>query len=126
MSYTVQDLDNAVGAWASTLTQTANYLSPGNYDADESRVWGELKQYLSWKDHKFILLPGIGELTLVKVVGGGEGGGEDYHLILRVTSDHGVVRTFKRNGWYASYDGGYLEGPTQEGKIVIKPVEVFE
>lgn len=26
----------------------------------------------------------------------------------------GDERLFRRNGWYASYSGGYFEGPTEE------------
>lgn len=39
---------------------------------------------------------------------GGEGEGDEYWVVFRVTKD-GTERYFKWSGWYASYDGGHLE-----------------
>jgi hypothetical protein len=39
---------------------------------------------------------------------GGEGQGEDYWVVVRVEKD-GISTYWKYDGWYASYDGGYLE-----------------
>jgi hypothetical protein len=142
MTYTVHDLDKAVTKWARTLdepaldkydpwTEGCESQSPEEF-SEYSEVWGELSEYLYfWEDspqevlNKRLDLPGIGSLQLLEIHGGGEGDGGDYHLIVRVVGVDGA-RVFKRCGWYASYDGGYLDGPTIEGKQVVKAVTVFE
>lgn len=49
-------------------------------------------------------------IGLVKEVDsyGGEGQGEQYWMIISVVQGD-VIRTFKLDGWYASYDGGYYD-----------------
>lgn len=66
-------------------------------------------------------LPGIGRAVYVDEYGGEEQG-YDYYYIFTVTDAAGEVRTFKRDGWYASHDGGYYDGPTYEAKPVQRVV----
>ena len=141
MRYTIDDLNQAVINW--WFDYPKRELGEGEYgenglgpypeeereyvDGTEGNPWEDLQWALEYKeDSKTVYLPGVGDVVLVNVRGGGEGDGDDYHIIIRVTGQDSSIRTFKRNGWYASHDGGYLEGPTVEGKIVVKAVEVFE
>jgi hypothetical protein len=43
-----------------------------------------------------------------EVYGGGEGDGEEYWAVFSV-SNGDETRYFKADGWYASYEGGYIE-----------------
>jgi hypothetical protein len=56
---------------------------------------------------------------------GGEGDGDQYWVVVSIT-DGLTTRHFRKNGWYASYDGGYLDGDTTEVKPREKVVTVFE
>lgn len=56
---------------------------------------------------------------------GGEGEGDRYWMVISL-SDGLTTRYFRRDGWYASYDGGYLDGETYEVKPKTKQITVFE
>jgi hypothetical protein len=103
VSYTVEDLDEAIGELIS---------------------WEGLFYKLFFGDKRYSL-PSFGTLSGVEEYGG-EGQGEDYWFIFKVLGPQGNVRFFKRDGWYASYDGGYYDGPTFEVKPVEKLVTVYE
>lgn len=52
------------------------------------------------------------EILLVTTVEeyGGEGQGDDYWMVCKVENKDGsLIGYLKWDGWYASYDGGYLE-----------------
>ena len=75
---------------------------------------------LAWgADHE---VPGIGIANKV-----------EYHdeefetrcwLVVSIKDDTGNVRLFKRNGWRASHDDSYLDGPTVEVEKRTEMVEV--
>jgi hypothetical protein len=77
----------------------------------------------SWEEVKYELgsegvdTP-IGRIARVDEYGG-EGMGDDYWVVVSVTQPDGTVQYFRRTGWYASHDGGYLDNETEE-------VEAFE
>jgi hypothetical protein len=140
--YTVEDLDRAVWKWWLTAGEdelddpkSRDSLTEEDFDSSDFMPWYELgeKLYVShFGDSAGVVptveLPGIGVLTQVESYGG-EGKGDDYYLIFKVvtrTPNTKTTRVFKRNGWHASHDGSYLEGPTVEGKQVVKTVTVFE
>lgn len=52
--------------------------------------------------------------------GGGEGGGEEHWIVLKVTNGEEVTY-WEVPGWYASHDGAYVE---VENMFQVKPVEV--
>jgi hypothetical protein len=56
---------------------------------------------------------------------GGEGEGDQYWMVISV-SDGTTTRYFRRDGWYASYDGGYLDGETYEVSPKEKVIVVYE
>jgi hypothetical protein len=56
---------------------------------------------------------------------GGEGQGDQYWMVVSV-SDGETTRYFRKDGWYASYDGGYLDGDTYEVKPVERLVKFYE
>lgn len=69
-------------------------------------------------------LPGIGRAVIVDEFGG-EGQGDQYWLVFKVTEADGTERLFRRNGWYASYSGGEYDGPTEEVQPVQKTITVY-
>lgn len=66
----------------------------------------------------------FGRATLVEAFGG-EGSGDQYWFVFKITNP-GDERLFRRDGWYASYEGGEYDGPTEEVKPVVRPVTFFE
>lgn len=57
-------------------------------------------------------IPYKGETLLVTTEGdyGGEGYGDEYWMVCKVENKDGsLIGYLKWDGWYASYDGGYLE-----------------
>lgn len=63
-------------------------------------------------------VPGDWRFSTVKVHGGNEGGGEEFWMVFRVvTLDTKVL--LRVDGWYASFNGGELDGDIYE----VKPVE---
>ncbi|MBO0676908.1 hypothetical protein JRC04_05485 [Mycolicibacterium sp. S2-37] len=119
MTYTVEDLDAAVLA---------------HYDEDEDyqEGWGNLGEALyhyNWGVNKdkpapTVELDGIGTVRKVEDFGG-EGQGDQYWIVISITDADGNVRYFQRDGWYASYDGGYYEGPTFEVRPEEKTITVW-
>lgn len=72
-----------------------------------------------------VILDGIGTVTLAEAFGG-EGEGSQYFLVMKVAAEDGSVRYIKRDGWYASHDGGYLDGPHYFVTPIVKTITVFE
>ncbi len=56
---------------------------------------------------------------------GGEGQGNAYWMVISL-SDGITTRYFRKDGWYASYDGGHLDGETYEVNPVKKTVVFYE
>jgi hypothetical protein len=56
---------------------------------------------------------------------GGEGQGDQYWVVISL-SDGETTRYFRKDGWYASYDGGELDGDTSEVKPQEKTIVVYQ
>ncbi len=52
---------------------------------------------------------------------GGEGEGDQYWAVIKLGD-----RYFRKEGWYASHDGGYLDGDLFEVEPVEKTITVYE
>jgi hypothetical protein len=76
-------------------------------------VWHE------WEKFESRDVPGLGKVTVVEHVGGGEGEGERLYKVVRVEGDPYGVRYFQMDGWYMSYDGSHYDGDLFE----VEPVE---
>jgi len=64
----------------------------------------------------------IGSIRLVESVGG-EGEGDHAHLVVKVENGG---QFFRKDGWYQSYDGLYLDGEFREVQEITKSVKVYE
>lgn len=67
---------------------------------------------------------GFGYIEVVDTFGG-EGEGDQYWFVFKITDDNGEVRYFRRDGWYASFNGGYYDGPTEEVVQQEKTITVW-
>jgi hypothetical protein len=56
---------------------------------------------------------------------GGEGKGEEYWMVISL-SDTNTTRYFRKDGWYASYDGGSLDGEVYEVQPTERTVVFYE
>jgi hypothetical protein len=138
MTYTVEDLDAAVEEafddwhdFIDATEQTKEYLEvPAGTEGGYERQYGELKG--KWVAPFDLEVPGalldLGEVVAQAVTVdrfGGEGQGDDYWAVFKVTVDE-VDRYFKRNGYHVSHDGSYFDGPTEEVRSVEKTITVWE
>lgn len=71
------------------------------------------------------LIKDLGSVYLVKQHGG-EGEGDDYHIVIRIKFLDGVERLFKKPGYHASHDGSYLDGDLYEVAPVERVVVFYE
>ncbi len=100
----------------------------GEYDLDDDDDFSTLDDIESaWKEVKYE----GGEYsrdgwTANRVAAhGGEGEGDQYWVVISI-SDGTTTRYFRKDGWYASYDGGYLDGETTEVKPQERLVTFYE
>lgn len=97
-----------------------------NVDYVVENEWGDWREFfedLAWKD-KVLDLPSIGQARYVDNFGG-EGEGDQYWFVFSVTDADGETRFFRRDGYYASFYGGYYDGPTEEVEQVEKTIKVW-
>jgi hypothetical protein len=100
-----------------------SYLDPYNgldeVDLNDDSVWQEY--------HGFDSKEATYEGWTAKVVQsyGGEGEGDQYWMVVSI-SDGETTRYFRKDGWYASYDGGYLDGDIHEVQPKEKLVTFYE
>lgn len=119
---------NPTSSWRTPYEGTfEQYLA--NYYTDE---YGEnesttLNTDHVWQELKYEGGTGVRDGWSGKVVDsfGGEGEGDQYWMVISV-SDGETTRYFRRDGWYASYDGGYLDGDTYEVSPREKTITVYE
>lgn len=109
--------------WQAYAGENYDYEEDDGYSLlENSGVWEALLGYTSKEATD-------GELTAKFVATQGDGlahDSETYFVVLSL-SDGVQTRYFKRDGWYASYDGGHLEeGENSEVFPKTKSVTVFE
>lgn len=103
MSYTAKEVEEKIEA----------YQESGDYDGDYSGgIYCDLKDGGYYAEGKSIEVPGLGTLEYVEDYGG-EGQGDDYWVVFKVGN-----QLFRKDGWYASYDGGELDGELYEVEAV--------
>jgi hypothetical protein len=85
---------------------------------DDSGTWGEIKY-----EGKSGTRDGF--TAKLEAEHGGEGQGDQYWVVISL-SDGTSTRYFRRDGWYASYSGGSLDGDTTEVRPAEKVVVVYE
>lgn len=139
MSYTVKDIEELVQDTGWDVTYTP-------YKETEPKTehitgWHEFEEYIGvnkerWNPdtRKFDPIPeseidykyfeGFGRIELEDTFGG-EGQGDQYWFVFKITDDNGEVRYFRRDGWYASFNGGYYDGPTEEVVAQEKTIIVW-
>jgi hypothetical protein len=138
MTYSIADLEAAIedettpweGDWGEfddEITKKVDYPDCDSTDPDAIEMsWDKGRFYKRVpRERVGVDLPGIGFATHVDGFGGMDQG-SDYYFVFTITDAEGGVRTFKRDGWYQSHDGGYYEGPTTEVKPVEKTITVWE
>lgn len=116
MTYTVEDVDRLFGEGFDLKSRWNDY---------RWRVEGQ-EAWHAAKDGELDDLPTeLGQLFYVDEHGG-EGMGDQYWVVVKILAEDGSERFFKRNGWYQSYSGGELDGPTIEVRPREKMVTLYE
>jgi hypothetical protein len=121
------------GSWEDYLLY--QWSNEGNYYYAEEDSKGEDKPELitdfdePWVWQQFHSESSKGErdsLTAEVVAShGGEGEGDQYWMVISI-SDGNTTRFLRKDGYYASYDGGYLDSDTSEVKPKEKMVTFYE
>jgi hypothetical protein len=110
--------------WIEFVTANYGYENEDDYNLlERSGVWEAFMEYTASEATD-------GEFTAKAVATQDDGlahDSETYFVVLSLTDSAGNTRYFKRDGWYASYDGGHLEeGENSEVFPETKSVTVFE
>lgn len=102
-------------------------------DSIYTNGWRDFK-YEEYDDSRGIYFPEIAGWVSTLATYGGEGQGDDYWVVVKVTpgtvlgpdAELGAPRYFKKPGYYASYSGGYLDGNLIEVRPREKMITVYE
>jgi hypothetical protein len=97
---------------------SAEWSYPEEDLSENGSAWHEIKMEGSTGDYDGFTAKVVAEY-------GGEGQGDAYWVVVSI-SDGETARYFRRDGWYASYDGGNLDGPTTEVAPQEKMIVVYE
>ena len=98
------------------------------YDLTAEDDWSALSADSSaWQEAKYEGSEETFENLTAKVAKeyGGEGQGDQYWMVVSL-SDGETTRYFRKDGYYASYDGGTLDGETHEVFPAENTVVVYE
>lgn len=134
MSYTIADIEELV-------EQTGWDYTYRRGDTERVSGWTEFMEYVHvsrkrWNSDtrgydpipeseiEYRHFEGFGRIEVVDSFGG-EGQGDQYWFVFKVTDDNGEARYFRRDGWYASFNGGYYDGPTEEVVAQEKTIQVW-
>ncbi len=119
-------------SWRLPYKGTFEEYMKENYYADFAEQYGDHEDFsfdtdYFWGESHYGSNEGTQDNWTAKVEAsyGGEGQGDEYWLVISV-SDGETTRYFRRDGWYASYDGGYLDGESYEVKPQEKMITVYE
>lgn len=131
-------------SWHTAFTGTfeeylANYIGSEIADGDDEVYDSEKEDYVPvseltnldnqhiWQNLKSEGNEGSRDNWSAKVEAeyGGQGDGDQYWMVIAV-SDSETTRYFRKDGWYASYDGGYLDGETYEVTPQERTVVFYE
>lgn len=86
--------------------------------------WYELEEIFGGANVSFII-DGI-KVEAAEFDTGGEGHGEDIYMVFKTTDKDGVVQLWRKDGYYASYDGDNWDGDFREVKAVERVVVFYE
>lgn len=99
--------------------QRESWQKDGTFYTVDMQEWTDIKYELNQP----VKTP-IGIFERVAEHGGMDQGSE-YWVVISVTQDDGTVQYFRRDGYYASHDGGYLDGATIEVTPIEKTITVY-
>lgn len=107
------------------------YLENHRFTSSDSGIWDEVDYVLRKYDNKErryvpkpVTIRDI-EVACSESVGGHEGDGEVRYIVVSI-SDGTDTRWFRKDGYYASYDGTTWDGVLREVKPVEKTVTFYE
>lgn len=101
-------------------------------DYIEFRLWKAAdKNWSEWQRRgadKPVTISGLGVANTIAIENGpydGDADGPTY-VVVKLTSDAGVIRHFKKTGYYSSYDGTDWDGAFVEVFPKTKTITTFE
>lgn len=115
MSYTVNDLERAMSDGWEDAADRDNPYTPED---------GDLWELIKYEDVRHAQTD-VGMVSYAASYGG-EGQGDDYWVVVRVTGLDMSTRFFRKDGYYQSYSGGTLDGDVYEVRPVEKLVTFYE
>lgn len=105
------------------IEEALDALSEDAEDNEESEFYGENMWGMIYDGDGPDTLSLRGEDIPLEHVAryGGEGQGDEFWVVIKLGD-----QLFKKDGWYASHDGGYLDGDLREVHVVERTVTFYE
>lgn len=97
---------------------------PELWEDGEVDSWYDIEEIFGGKDVSFTI-DGI-KVEAVEFDTGGEGHGEDIYMVFKTTDADGVVQLWRKDGYYASYDGDNWDGDFRKVDAVERVVVFYE
>jgi hypothetical protein len=121
VSYTAKQLEYLLEGYSAE--------EPWEYTRGDGTVRSGIYHYESWdgleeqldRVGSFARIDGIGEIQMIENIGG-EGQGDYAAMVFKVTAPDGTDRLFRKEGYYASYDGTTWDGDFAEVEAYEKTV----
>lgn len=108
----------------STVKDVEQALNDYEFDDGDSGWW--MWQESFDVDEGAVEVEGLGTVKVIASEDAGEGDYEQaVYLVFEVTAPDGVVRHFKKNGFYQSYSGTSWDGDFYETKQAEKVITVW-
>lgn len=94
-------------------------------DGSEDINWNEIEELFEWGNSDGYEAHGV-KIENADFDTGGEGHAEDIHMVFKTTDRNGNVQYWRKNGYYASYDGSSWDGDFREVRPVERLVTFYE
>jgi len=86
--------------------------------------WYDVEEGFDYKNQSFVI-DGV-KIEKAEFDTGGEGHGEDIYMVFKTTDADGNVQYWRKDGYYASYDGSNWDGDFREVRPVERVVTYYE
>lgn len=93
-----------------------------DYDIE---YWYEIEELFGWDADKSFVVHGR-TIAAESFDTGGEGHAEDIYMVFRTVDVDGTVQYWRKEGYYASFDGDNWDGDFREVKPVERVVTFYE
>lgn len=113
----LNELENALTSFE--YTYKSRY---SDFTYEETTSWHE---YWCGEIGDALEIPGVGKVS-IEATHGGEGEGDQAWVVLRIEHEDGTTKFYRKDGYYASYDGAEFDGDFRQVVPTPKTITVYE